>query len=329
MNCSRSRLRIAIDYRFAFRRVFSGSGLASAAACTALLVGTIHGWAAAEGQESGPKASNTPPVVRDLIWVWGNPEMAEAGAHTSATYAQAGPAERATLLGARNIFMAGHGLPSSDQEAEALMEQVAGFPRVVWEIAPDGEGDNRPFVYRETVARAKRLADRYPQIEGVLLDDMSSVGIDRGFKPEHIRRIRDGLSGEYARIKVWGVVYTINLDREGIGDYVRELDVILLAEWHAKNVVHIEENVARCTRLFPNKPIVLGLYLFDYGAGRRMPRDVLKQQCEAALKLAHAGRIRGIEFTTITNDPQAVAWTADWVRRVGDQRITAGRAEGL
>ena len=128
-------------------------------------------------------------------------------------------------------------------------------------------------------------------------------------------------------MKIWGVVYTMSLNRPNINDYIKELDVVRLAEWHAKNVVHLEQHVAHCERLFPDKPIVLGLYLYDYGAGRPIPRDLLETQCETALRLAHAGRIEGIEFTTINNDPAAVAWTADWLRRVGDQEIgsDAGR----
>jgi hypothetical protein len=147
------------------------------------------------------------------------------------------------------------------------------------------------------------------------------VGIDKGFKPEHIRQIRALLPDTYRRIKIWGVVYTMSLNRKGINDYIKELDVILLAEWHAKNVVHLEKNVAHCERLFPDTPIVLGLYLYDYGDGRRIPRDLLKLQCETALRLAHAGRIEGIEFTTINNDPEAVTWTAAWIRRVGNQTL--------
>ena len=154
-----------------------------------------------------------------------------------------------------------------------------------------------------------------------MLDDMSSVGIDHGFKPEHIRQVRQLLSGEFARVQLWGVVYTMNLDRENINDYIEELDVINLWTWHAKDVVDIEKNLTHCERLFPEKPIILGLYLYDYGDGRRISPELLQEQCATALKLAHARRIEGIVLLTINNDPEAVAWTANWVERVGNQTI--------
>ncbi len=287
---------------------------------TCLVTGAANLGGAGETTKPQDRQGGKPKVARDLIWVWGNPEMAKPGEHTVATYAQASPAQRARLLGGPNLIMAGHGLPNDDEQADRLTRDVLGSRSIVWEIAADGEG-GPPFVYTQRMAQVRKLADKYPKIRAVVLDDMSTIGIDKGFKPEHIRHIRALLPGKYRRIEIWGVVYTMSLSREGINDYIKELDVILLAEWHAKNVVHLERNVAHCERLFPDKPIVLGLYLYDYGAGRRIPRDLLETQCATALKLAQAGRIEGIEFTTIDNDPEAVAWTADWIRRVGDRKL--------
>ncbi len=259
--------------------------------------------------------------IRDVLWVWGNPEMVKPGPHTVATFAGASPAERARLLDVPNVVMAGLGLPNDDQKAEELTRQVAAARRIAWEITPEGEHSDRPFDYRSSAARVRKLADKYPQIQGVLLDDMSTVKIDRGFKPEHIRQLRELLGEANARIKVWGVLYTMSFDRKGMSDYIKELDVINLWTWHAKDVVHLEKNVARCERQYPGKPIIVGLYLYDYGENRRFPPELLEKQCAVALELACAGRIQGIVFLTINDDPEAVKWTADWIKRVGDRKI--------
>jgi len=42
--------------------------------------------------------------VRDIIWAWGNPEMAKPGPHSPATVATASPIARAGLLGARLFY---------------------------------------------------------------------------------------------------------------------------------------------------------------------------------------------------------------------------------
>ncbi len=276
---------------------------------------------AAAGAEGQPAASCEPRTLRDMVWVWGNPEMVKPGPHTVATFAEASPAERAQLLGVSNVVMAGLGLPNDDQKAEELARGVSGSRRIAWEIVPEGERSDRPFDYRSSVARIRRLADKYPQIQAVMLDDMSTAKIDRGFKPEHIRRLRELLGDTRPRIKVWGVLYTMSFDRKGMDDYIKELDVINLWTWHAKDLVHLEKNVAHCERQYPGKPIILGLYLYDYGNNRRIPHELLEKQCAVALELACAGRIQGIVFLTINNDAEAVKWAADWIRRAGDRKI--------
>ncbi len=264
-----------------------------------------------------------PIVVRDLMWVWGNPEMTTPGDHTVSTFAQASPIERAALLGVPNVVMAGRGLPQDPRQAERLTKEASSASRLVWEIEADDvpASEAGQFVYAKRIAQVRKLADRYPRIEGVLLDDMTSVGIDKGFKPRHIRHVRDLLAGMNRPLRIWGVVYTMNFSRPNIDDYIEQLDVINLWTWHAKDVVDLAPNVAHLERRFPQKPIVVGLYLYDYGGGRRMPMDLLEKQCETALELAHAGRVQGIVFLTINNDPDTVGWTADWIKRVGGQKL--------
>lgn len=273
---------------------------------------------AAQGEPSATPPK--PECIRDLLWVWGNPEMTKPGEQTVATFAEASTAKRAELLGVPNVVIAGQGIPNDDAEADALTREVAASPRVVWEISADGAG-GPPFVYTQRMAQVRKLVDKYPNIEGVLLDDMSTVGIDHGFMPEHIRQVRQSLDGKYAPVKVCGVLYTMSFDRPEIDKYINELDVISLWVWHAKDLVNLEKYVAHCEKKYPGKPIMLGLYLYDYGDNRRMTIETLQQQCETALKLAHAGRIQGIVFLTINNDAETVAWTANWVKRVGNQKI--------
>ena len=83
-------------------------------------------------------------LVRDRIWAWGNPEMAEPGSHTFETYAAAGPAERAHLLGVPNIILAGLGLPQDDSQAEAITREVS---------TPQGSCGKLAGTARETTAR--------------------------------------------------------------------------------------------------------------------------------------------------------------------------------
>jgi hypothetical protein len=302
--------------------------LSTATRCLPVLLVFALGCATARGIPAGETADpESPPQVRDLMWVWGNPSLARPGPHTVATYAQASPAERAELLDVPHVIMAGRGLPKNDADAEALMQGVKHMPRIIWEIEADPEEGGPPFVYTETIARVHRLAERYSGIEGVLLDDMSSLGLDKGFEPEHIRNIRALLGDRGGKLRTWGVLYTMNYDRENIDAYIHELDGISLWTWHAKDIPDMERNVAVCEERYPGKPILLGLYMYDYGDNRRMPLDLMEQQCETALKLAHEGRVEGIVFLSITDDGDAVGWTADWIRRVINQQVGSPPSE--
>ena len=187
--------------------------------------------------------------------------MTTPGRHV-ATFAQASSAERAKLLGVPNVILAGLGLPNDDQQADAWTAEVAAAPRLVWDITPDGNADGNtgpPFVYTQRIAQVRKLVDKYPQIEGVLLDDMSTSAVGAGFKPEHIRNIRKLLNGKYAAVKIWGVVYTLSLNQPAVDQYIKELDIISLWVWQAKDLVNLESNVAHCEHKYPGKPIVLGL----------------------------------------------------------------------
>jgi hypothetical protein len=259
-------------------------------------------------------------TIRDILWLWATPGRDKPGEHGVATYADADGAQKARILGAPNMMLAGAGLPNDPAEGARLTKQVYHLPGVAWEISADGKG-GPPFVYDKRMALLRDLVDQYPKIQAVILDDMSTVARSKGFKPEHIRSIRKLLPGKYSRVKIWGVVYTMSLHQAGIDDYIKELDVILLPEWHANKVGEFEKHVAYLEEKFPDKPIILCLYLYDYGNGRRIPQKFLEQQFDIALKLALQRRIIGIEMTTINNDAEAVSWTRDWIRRHGDTRI--------
>jgi len=279
--------------------------------CAFLLVSI---WLLAIAGESQP----APLRLLDLLWVWANPEMEQPGPHTAASFARAGSTERARLLGVPNIALAGTGVPNDESKAGSLTAAAAPAPRLVWETTPDGEGIGPPFVYTKRMQQIRGLAQKYPQIEAILLDDMSTGKIDRGFRAAHVRHIREQLAG--TKIKIWGVVYTMSLGTH-LAECIAEVDVINLWSWHARDTVGLERHVSRLENDFPNKPILLGVYLYDYGGKRRMPLYLLEKQCELARKLAHAGRVAGIVFLTIHDDPEAIDWVAGWVKRIGNEEI--------
>lgn len=284
-----------------------------------------------EAQSSAKKAHRR---VSDVLFVWGNPDPSSAHDMSPtgpiktadlAKFAQAEPASRAAMLGVKNMVMAGHGLSLDPDLADRWSKQISHSKRIVWEVEPDTEGKSEEagsrFTYSRKIALLKELQGRYPQIEALLLDDMSTVAVKKGFKPEHIAAIRKELGPAAARIKIWGVIYELSLADELLPDYLRQLDVINFWMWHGKDIVNLEKNIERVENLAPGKPIVLGLYLYDYGGKRKLPVELMKSQCEKALALAKAGRIQGIVFLTVNNDPDMIRWTRDWIKTAAKQPL--------
>lgn len=98
------------------------------------------------------------------MWVWGNPEMGKPGEHTSATFAQASPAQRARLLGVPNVVLAGHGLPND---------------RLSVHFSADGIHWNEAARRRPTGDRTTAFSNPFRQVWGFSLREYSGTGRNR------------------------------------------------------------------------------------------------------------------------------------------------------
>jgi len=281
----------------------------------------------------GPKPRRE-RTLNDILWVWGIPEgngEADLGkgrmlATTDpAKFAQADPQSKALILGVRNVLMAGDGLPNDLKRADELSSGVARLKRIGWELGPDN-GEGPPFVYTEKLAILKTLKTRYPQIEAISIDDMLTAQRQKGLRPEHISTLRRELQASVPGVKMWGIVYTLNLNDPALHEFLQYIDIINLWTWQAEQIPDLDRNFATAEKLAGGRPIVLGLYMYDYsGKGRRMPRALMELQCEKALALAKQGRIEGIVFLAITNDTDTIVWTRDWIRKVGGEPVGLGQ----
>ena len=233
------------------------------------------------------------------MWVWATPNMDSEGGHTLATWAGANTTEKMQLLGLQNAMLCGSGLPDDDENAIKLTEDALSANRI------------------------RMLYDKYPKIEAILLEDMTSLSVNAGFEAKHILAIRDLLPDKYLDVKLWGVVYTMNMRQPKIDDIIRALDVVNLWVWHGRDLADLEEHVAFIEELVPETPIVVGLYMHNYGEGKNknMTVELHEHQCTTALWLAHEGRIEGMVFLMIDDNEEILKWTADWIAEVGDQQI--------
>ncbi len=257
--------------------------------------------------------------LRERMWVWGTREATATDATSLATYAESDCATRPKMLGLRNVFIAG-GTPLTPDRALQIAAPVAQLGGgIVFELCPT-EMTGRATDYAKDIAAAQALARDCPNVQAVLLDDLTSQQIvGRGMSPQALAEVRRLVREKASNLALWGVVYTMNLEHRNLADYLAHLDVINLWTWKAEDLADLERHLFRCEELAPGKPIVLGVYMYDYGAGRPMPLDLLQQQCERALQWLKQGRIAGIVFLSITNEPNALTWVRDWLGRLSSR----------
>jgi len=264
----------------------------------------------------GPQRRGGGSDPRDRMWVWGTRETRGGAAGGLAAYAEASPAARAQMLSLRNIIIAGGQVLEPDAACTLARECASLGGRLAYEVCPS-EMTGRADDYAKDGRAAHAAAAEVPSLEAVLLDDLTSLQVaQRGMPVAELEKACESLRAGPRPLKVWGVVYTMNLDYPTLDEYLKRLDAINLWTWRAEDLRDLEANLARCEALAPGKPIILGLYLYDYGEGRPMPLDLMQQQFALGLKWLKEGRIEGMVFLSITNEPAALEWTRGWIREL-------------
>ena len=156
--------------------------------------------------------------------------------------------------------------------------------------------------------------------ENVLTDDMESGT----FTLEALQRLRERLNSFEQPLELWVVLYTNEFDMEYLRPHLDLCDAVMMWTWQASNIVHLEENFAQIEDIAVNNRKILGLYMYDYGAGKPMPVDLMEMQCEMGLRWLREGRIEGMIFLAsciCDLGLDAVEWTQSWIAKVGDQKI--------
>ena len=71
------------------------------------------------------------------------------------------------------------------------------------------------------------------------------------------------------------------------------MDVVTLWIWNSENIGRMREYVDQCRQLFPDKPIVMGVYLRDYPKVAPVPVDRVRRQMEGIADLFGKGKLAG------------------------------------
>lgn len=268
-------------------------------------------------------------TIRDALWIWGQ----EAGCfHRNRNncwnlpgMSRMTPAEGAFYMGVPNIMMvrfANQPMPPFRPHSIPLRP----LKRIVWSIIGDSastDNDRQPDL-QEVIT----LAEDFPNLTGAIMDDFfrNDPAAPARFTAEQVEGFRRQLHSAGRPLDLYVVVYSRNLALP-IRKYLDSVDVITFWTWQAKELEALESNFRRLEELSPQKRKVLGLYMWDFGAGAPMPLAAMEYQCRLGLEWLRKGRAEGLIFlaSCIADlELDAVEYARRLIAQVGDEPLTHG-----
>ncbi len=233
-------------------------------------------------------------ALRKKLWLWGQ----QPGSHHTIYPGMPGvnrmtPVEGCRKLGLPNCCrVVMNNLPApADFDAEAA--RLDHLDRVVWSITgswgsvrnDDGRGDLDAVI---------DLARRHPNITGGILDDFLTEKRRTVFTPEKLLAFKDEFRQTLGRaLDLWIVVYDFELELP-IREHLQACDVITYWSWFPDKIAEFERNFARVRAMVPDKPLLLGLYLWDYVGDRERNADEFTAELQRNEKMLRDGVIDGM-----------------------------------
>lgn len=278
------------DNQLTSRRQFLGQAALSAAAVatyTALPTGQAC-------------ASSIPykPQLRDRLWMWGHETDTIQGHYKIPKGRPITQAEGIRYLGIPNDCVTRYkGQPAGN--FDEYVKQFSDTRRIAWSIV-----DSAPEPYEQKKRDAFELAKRFPKLTTIFLDDffIGNAKIKPGMTEAPAHLTMKQLIDLHAEVKAQPrpldlaiVFYTQQLGGD-YGPHLRHCDIVGFWTWRATELVDLESNFEKFRKVAPDKRVLLGIYMWDFGNSRPITDEMMKHQCEVGLRLFKEKQIEGMIF---------------------------------
>lgn len=140
-----------------------------------------------------------------------------------------------------------------------------------------------------------KLSLEYPNITGGVVDDMI-MNYGKNYSLKEYRAIYEGLHKHNPDLELCSVVYAWELEQEEKIKIISEfIDHVILWFWSKTELLNFDVTLEKCRTLFRGKPIMLGIFMFDYGAAC-LPNSpaTMNYHLEKARRALADGKIREI-----------------------------------
>jgi len=242
-----------------------------------------------------PDTANAPKLSADNVWVWGGPTPSWGGSMADDTLIRG-----ADYFHAENVVYV-YG-PTTDK----MLQLHAKYKKMLCQINANCRTQGAlANTEEENAELLSRLSLEYPNIAGGMCDDYT-VGSSKIVLPERFEKMYTAIKKHNAALKLYGVIYVQELGRGKFRLIQPYIDVVNLWHWNKEDILDIDKNIETCQRDFPGKPILLGIFIHDYGcASCGTPPELLIYQLEKAREYVHKGIAEGI---VILGDREIKKW---------------------
>lgn len=226
--------------------------------------------------------------IIDKLWNWGHLE----GSHDKCVGCECHmtPEQFGKEYGINKSFIVSY-FGNIQPPFDGLAKSMSSLDEIKWSVLgdagtplPEHELGNAPDV----IAAAKEVNN----ITGAVVDDFFSPERLERFTPKVLCKIKNSLNEQ--NLDFWCVLYNHQLDI--IDDYINCFDGITFWIWHQQELLEMESAVRQILKKADGKPVMLGIYLWDYSGKRPMDTKLFQKQLNYYIELLQAGSIEGIIF---------------------------------
>ena len=256
-------------------------------------------------------------TIGDRLWMWGHHPMSFASMKNAKEGYNLPYDRRIDMADAcRDMNIPGcfvvrwRNLPTKAELPE-YMKQFGNTRRVGFSIT-----DSAKESFDEKVRFGLELADEMPNLTTLVMDDYWA-----GVKQQSVRHLRE----TKVKIAEKGLKLSVVLYSDSNGVKAEFKDVLDVCDevtfwfWHGKNVGGIEAQVAKLRDLIgPEKPVLLGQYMWDFGGKKPMSAEYMREQLAATSRLLARKEIAGVIFhctPLVDMNLDAVNISREWIRQ--------------
>ena len=265
--------------------------------------------------------------LRDHLWMWGHDPGVYDGPNGQYKIPLSAPmsmAEGIKSMGIPNVCVIRDGAPD-----EKYRTQFKHVKRIAWKLSACSNKS-----YYELKDAVFALRDTTPNLTGYYLDDFFQFGnkptFDKNSETEpapaalsmkELKELHAETLAYKRRLDLAMVLYTKQL-YPAIKSAMKYVDLVSLWIWDGQDIGIIEENFRKYRALAPDKPTLLGIYMWDFGGKKELGADFMAKQLDFAHRLYMAGQIEGMIFhcTPLCNKGlAAVDYAREWIARHGSE----------